>query len=913
MQSTAALPAHEFFLDNGLKVVFVPAAAAPVATFLIVYRIGARNEAVGYTGSSHLLEHMLFKGTPTNNRRTGRAFADIMNEIGAAKNATTWIDRTNYFESVPSGYLDFAIELEADRMRGAFVADADRRSEMTVVRNELERNDNNSARVLSSAVVATAFREHPYHHPTIGWRTDVEGVPTERLRELYDTFYQPNNATVFVVGDFDAERTRATLERCFGAIPAAAHTIPDVHTEEPPQAGERTVVVKRPGDTAIVAFAFHTPAAFGQRTVLSNTALAHRALASAHGENDSYALDVLSRLLGRGRTSRLSRSLVDTGLALDVSAWNWASRDPGLFQIVANVRPGASADNVRGEIERALEALANEAPDPAELERARAQIAVQRAFARDGTLGLAQRLGEFEAVGSWRLDDDYLERVNEVTPERVRDAARAYLHDDNRTIGTLVPGTAKTFDVVPFEPVEAAAGADDRVESAPLPAPRAQRSAPFASRIATGTAPSGLAWRYVESPQTSTVHVRGIFAAGPAFSPGNPLLPSIVAEMLSRGTRSRERHEIDERLERSGVRRGYGCDDDAAAGYDALAFRFVAACTASELPLALETLAEELREPRFDPNELALVKAELSGSLKLARTSTNWRAMQRFLELAYEPNDPNAGHDVDALLASVEAIGVDDVREYWKTRIGQSPPLVSAAGAAPASDFVRELTSTLGEIAFEKRTPANGNEIKIRSLPPRAIRADVELERKASVDIVIGRATTLLRADDDYLAAAIANGILGQSTLSSRLGLQLRDREGLTYGVTSAFLAGGKLPGPWRIGVSVNPANVDRAIASARDVLETYAASGPTQRELVQQRNSMAGSQAVALATNSGIAAQLERMAYFALPDDYVDTYRERLEAVTSNDVAGAIARHLAPHDLIVTAAGTFTPAIAAP
>jgi zinc protease len=914
MLSTAALPAHEYVLDNGLKVVLVSAAAAPVATLLVVYRVGARNEAVGYTGSSHLLEHMLFKGTPKNNRRNGRAFADVMNEIGAAKNATTWIDRTNYFETVPSGFLDLAIEMEADRMRSAFIADADRRSEMTVVRNELERNDNNTARVLSSAVVATAFREHPYHHPTIGWRTDVEGVPTERLRELYDTYYHPNNATAFVVGDFDAQRTRETIERYFGALPRAAHAIPDVHTEEPPQAGERSVVVKRPGDTAIVAFAYHTPAAFGQRSVLSSAALTARTSdANARHENDSYALDVLSRILGRGRTSRLSRALVDTGLALDVSAWNWASRDPGLFQVVANVRPGVAAADVRGEIERVLEAMANDGPEPAEIERARTQIDVQRAFARDGTLGLAQRLGEFEAVGSWRLDDDYLEQLRDVTVERVRDVARAYVHEDNRTVGMLVPGTAKTFDVVAFEPVEARPPADEPVEAAPLAAPREQRSAPFETRIAGGVAANGLGWRYVENRENPTVHLRGLLAAGAAYAPESPLLPAIVAEMLSRGTRSQARRDIEERLERAGVRRGYSVDDDAGGGYDALAFRFAVACTTADLPLALETLAEELREPRFDEAELALVKSEFAGSLRLARTSTHWRSSQRFLQLAYEDGDPNAGHDVDALLAGVEAIGVADVRSYWTRRVLAVPPLVSAAGAPDAATFGRLLETTLGEVPFASRVrPAEGR-VTVHARPARDERSEIELERKSNVDIIIGRATTLVRADDDYLAATIGNGILGQSTLSSRLGLRLRDREGLTYGVTSAFLGAGKVPGPWRIGVSVNPANVERAIASALAVLEQYATHGPTEREIVQQRNSMAGSQAVALATNAGIAAQLERMAYYALPGDYVDRYRERLEAISRAEVALAAARYFAPSALIVAAAGSFTPAPASP
>lgn len=902
MLTTSPASPTQFRLDNGLGVVLVPVTAAPVVTVMVVYRVGSRNEAVGYTGSSHLLEHMLFKGTPANNRRNGRAFADIMNEIGASKNATTWIDRTNYFETVPSGYLDLALELEADRMRGAFVADDDRRSEMTVVRNELERNDNNSARVLGAAVVATAFREHPYHHPTIGWRTDVEGVSTARLRELYDTFYHPGNATLFLVGDFDEARACDSVERTFGALPAATHAIPDVYTEEPPQTGERSVVVKRPGDTAIISLAYHTPAALGQRTVLSSAALAERGVPA---ENDEYALEVLGRILGRGRTSRLSRALVDSGLALDASAYNWGSRDPGLFQVSVNVRPGVAIDDVRRELESTLAKIVADGPDRAEVERAQRQIAVQRAFARDGTFAIAQRLGEFEAVGTWRLDEDYVERVAAVTVDDVRDVARAYLHEDNRTIGTLVPGTAKTFDVVAFEPVAAAVAPVVTIEAAPLPQPRAQNTQAFAARIERGTCANNLTWQLVAAAETPTVHVRGILEAGPAFAPHRPLVPQLVAEMLGRGTRSRARHEIEERLERAGVRRGYQIDDDASSGYNAFAFRFAGACTADDLPLMLETIAEELREPAFAANELALVKAEMEGALRLARTATGWRAQQRFAELVYERGDVNAIPDLDTLLADLESISLDDLRAYHRDVVLGGSALVSASGAVGEATFASLLERTLGTVPFKIRT--DRPQIVVRARPSRAFRDDVVLERKANVDIVIGRATTLVRTQADFDAAMIANGILGQSTLSSRLGLQLRDREGLTYGVTCSFLAGGKLPGPWRTSVSVNPANVDRAIASVRSVMTAYAESGPAERELVAQRNSMAGSHHVSLATNAGIASQLERLAYYTLPDSYVDDYRERLLDVTRAEVTSAIARYLGPDDLVIAAAGTFS------
>src|SRR5262245_3771381 len=185
----------EYMLDaNGLKVLLMPQQAAPVVAFMVAYRVGSRNEAVGHTGATHLLEHMLFKGTPTYNKGNGRQIAAVLQIQGALFNADTWYDRTRYYEMLPSDQLELAIHLEADRMRNSFIVDADRQAEMTVVRNELERGENDPGRVLDQRVWALAFREHPYHHPTIGWRADVEGVPTARLKEFYDVFYHPNNA-----------------------------------------------------------------------------------------------------------------------------------------------------------------------------------------------------------------------------------------------------------------------------------------------------------------------------------------------------------------------------------------------------------------------------------------------------------------------------------------------------------------------------------------------------------------------------------------------------------------------------------------------------------------------------------------------------------------------------------------------
>ena len=300
-----------------------------------MYHVGSRNEAVGHTGATHLLEHLMFKGTPDYNRENGTAIAAVLEAMGARFNATTWFDRTNYYETLPSAKLDVAMKIESSRMRGSLLRDEDRQPEMTVVRNEFERGENSPFQVLYKQTFATAFREHPYHHPTIGWRSDIEGVTTERLKEFYDVFYHPNNATALVIGDFEEDEALEKLDRHFGGIPRSARPIPGVHTVEPPQEGERRFVVRRSGQVAWCGLAWRTVQAL---------------------HPDTHALAVLGNILGGGLTSRLYQALVEKSLALSVTVIPWQLRDPALFSIFAPVRPGVEPAEVesviRGEIAR---------------------------------------------------------------------------------------------------------------------------------------------------------------------------------------------------------------------------------------------------------------------------------------------------------------------------------------------------------------------------------------------------------------------------------------------------------------------------------------------------------------------------------------------------------------------------------
>jgi len=429
---------REYRLANHLKALLVENHVAPVATVCVLYRVGSRNEAVGYTGSTHLLEHMMFKGTPTFNKNKNTQIAATLQKIGADFNATTWYDRTNYFETVPSDQLALALRLEADRMRNSFIADEDRQSEMTVVRNELERGQNEPAMVLDEAVYATAFREHPYHHPTIGWRADVENVPTARLKAFYDTFYHPNNATLIVVGDFERAGMLELINENFGAFPAPEEAIPEVYTDEPQQQGERRLTIKRAGELALLQIAFHTPAVLGQSNVLSNAELAELA-ADPPAANDIYPLVVLSAAMSNGITSRFYQALVETELAVSVTSNCDQFRDPGLFNVYATVSPGVEPRAVEEAILAELARVAGVDMPDAEVEKAKQQIIAQVAYNRDGTSDIASQMSEAEAVADWRFYKDYAANIARVTAADVGRVARTYFTEDNRTVGYFIP------------------------------------------------------------------------------------------------------------------------------------------------------------------------------------------------------------------------------------------------------------------------------------------------------------------------------------------------------------------------------------------------------------------------------------------------------------------------------------------
>ena len=413
----------EYRLDsNGLTVLIAADHSAPVVTFQVTYRVGSRNEVTGTTGATHILEHMMFKGSDAFNDPKGNSIKQFLERVGGQFNASTSVDRTNYFATVGRDDLEGYVAIEADRMRHLWLHEADRQAEMTVVRNEYERGKNDPNNALLEEVTAAAYVALPYHHPTIGWKSDIEHVPITKLREFYDTFYWPNNATVTVVGDVEAGPTLALVKKYYGKYPSSPEPIPGIYTEEPPQTGPRRVTVTRPGELGSVVIAHKIP----------------------NGRDaDVPAFEMLDAILSSGKGARLYRALVDQGLALSANSGTDEHRDLSLHTVYAMLAPGATHTQVEQTLLKEIARIKSDGVTPEEIERVKQQYLAADAYKRDGTAAVAMELNEWIAVGDWTLYVTFPRKVEEVTPADVQRVARQYLNEDQSTVGWFVP-TPKT-------------------------------------------------------------------------------------------------------------------------------------------------------------------------------------------------------------------------------------------------------------------------------------------------------------------------------------------------------------------------------------------------------------------------------------------------------------------------------------
>ncbi|HSC70641.1 MAG TPA: insulinase family protein, partial [Candidatus Methylomirabilis sp.] len=520
---------RETILDNGLKVLTRELHAAPVVAVWTWYKVGSRNERPGITGISHQVEHMMFKGTE---RLQPGEIDRLVQSAGGRQNAFTNFDYTAYHITVPSDQLEVALRIEADRMINCTLDPQELTREKGVVLSELEGRLNDPENLLEDAVHAAAFRVHPYRWPVIGWKGDVQAFAPEAVTEYYKAHYRPGNAVLVVVGDFQTEAVLALVRKHLGSLPSGVR--PEVPIpQEPPQQEERRVFLRGEGTTAYLQVLYHLPPA---------------------GHPDLVPLAVLDAVLTEGKSSRLSRALVETDLAASQSSYLNRRVDAGWIEFYATARAGVTREKIEQAFTQAVERLQAEPVTDTELRKAINQVRASLIFAQGSVSGLARMIGSMELTVGYRELGSYPDRIRRVTAADIQRVARRYLVPENRTVGWFVPhGQSSVEGTAAPSP-----GRDlHRNPESPYLEPDlgagASGSGPTVSpggRVVRTVLPNGMILITAENRVAPSVAIKGYVLAGPVQDPPDKAgLAYLTADLLTRGTHAHSAAVLAERVD----------------------------------------------------------------------------------------------------------------------------------------------------------------------------------------------------------------------------------------------------------------------------------------------------------------------------------------------------------------------------
>lgn len=884
-------------LANGLTVITKEIHRVPIASFWVWYRVGSRNEPPGTTGISHWVEHMMFQGTPRFGK--GEIFRRV-SANGGVLNGFTWLDYTAYFETVPSNRLDLPIDLESDRMAHSLFLPDEVERERTVVISEREGSENSPVFLLGEELGSAAFAAHPYGHSVIGWKSDLQSMTREELYSHYQTYYTPNNAIVVVIGDFDTVKLLEQIQERFGSIPAGP-PVPQLRIVEPPQRGERRVTIRYPAGAPYFEVGYHAPAV---------------------SDPDVYPMFLLDAILSggkpmgmfgsrgarMGRSSRLYRALVDSGLASSAGSFVALTRDPYLFEIDATLNPGVLLEAVERVVFREVERLQQEGVTEEEMQRAVKQVRAQFVYGSESVTDQGYWLGAMEAIASYEAYLHLLERIETATVEDLRRVAQQYLTESNRTVGWLIPtGEYGTGAAIAMEETVGVGRPfyhpqpDQEVLSAGcwVPEEPTQRSALRTQHFTPGVVlpihreqlDNGIVVLCSHNPTSPQVIVRASFLAGSVFEvPERAGLARFAAPMLIRGTEVHSFQQLSEETD------GLGMSLSVDAGR--LAAQGGVRCLKEDLPRAMEILAEVLRQPTFPEEEMEKLRAQFITGLRQQDTNPRAVAERRFLEEIYPEGHPYHVWPLGSE-ETVARIGRDDLESFYRRHYRPDTLVVAVVGDVAPSEAVEQIRRVLGDWKADGEPPKL--EITPVELPARKT-VEAFVPGKFQSEIVMGL-PVLSRKDPDYYAMRLGNLILGELGLSGRLGANIRDQQGLAYHVSSDLQASIG-PSPWAIRAGVNPANVDRAIESALREIERWREELVTEEEIKDGKSFLTGSLPIGLETDDGVARVLLDIEFYQLGLDYLQRYPTLIQSVTREAIGEAVRRWIHPDHLVTVVAG---------
>ena len=850
--------------SNGLRVLLKQDNTAPVATFMVTYEVGSRNEAIGYTGSTHLLEHLMFKGSRKFNTKKGNSVFQTLQSLGARMNATTWLDRTNYFAVLPSEHLETLIEIEADRMRNAYIKEEDRQSEMTVVRNEFERGQNSPSGVLDENIWATAYQAHPYHHSTIGWKEDIENVSIERLREFYDTFYWPNNATAIAIGDFTEKDALSMIKKHFGKIRKSTKPIPEVYTAEPKQEGIRTITLKRAGQQGIVGVAHKTPAA-------------------THPDAPTFM--VLSSILSSGKNSRFYKNITDKGLTTSVYIWDSLFRDPGLFTVYANLSPDVDHKTVEKAVVDEYEKIKKDGVSDEEVKNAQTQLIASMKFRQDGSYAIASGLNEAIASGDWTLYTTYNKKIDTVTKEDVQRIVKEYFKEDLSTIGYFIPLGAGGQNK------KLATKAKD-LENMKLKH-YSEEEELLSSKVVDTEPVEGVRLLTLKRG-SGVVTLTGSMLGGDIYASENARTADMVAAMLDQGTTNMTKFEISAQLESAGARLGF-FNGQARVGFSG---KFLS----EDTKMVFDLLADQLKNPLFAEEDLNKAKKRQIANYKRSKESTRGNATNNMLKAFYGTGHQNSPTDPDKAIEEIKKITPKNLKDFHSKNYGAGTMVIVAVG-----DVDHNSLESLIKEGFEgwKKSPLQekkeaGTANKVSD------KVYVTMQDKTSTDFLVGTALGIDRYHPDYLPLYVATHTLG-GNFSARLMQTVRVKEGLTYGINSSMRGfGNGNDGYWMVGGTFSPKLLSKGESSTLREIKKWSEEGITQKELDITKSTLTGGFQVGFDSTGGLAGGILDAIIVHGDLTYLDSYPERIKAITLDEANTAISKYIFFDDLYQVAAGTI-------
>ena len=890
----------EYDYPNGLKVLLLPDPAEPKITVNVTYLVGSRHEGYGETGMAHLLEHMNFIET-TN----GRRIKDELVGHGANWNGTTSEDRTNYYETFTATdeNLRWALSLETDRMVNVRFTKAILDTEMTVVRNEFERGENNPAAILDERVASTAYLWHNYGKSTIGSKDDLERVPVGRLEQFYRKFYQPDDAVLVITGRIDENRTLQMVADSMGGLPRPARVLDETYTVEPPQDGERFVSLRRVGQNQNLIIAYHAVAA---------------------GHPDSAALQLLSGVMGGGRgggQGRLDKALVESKLAQSVGMSFQLQHDPGLVEFSATLTRDQSLDAARDAIYKAIDDVITHPPTQEELERVRSQLlrSLENSLSNAQAIATGALNGAI-AQGDWRLmflQHDLLADVQAADLARV---AKTYLKPSNRTVGYFVPDMQPDRTVVPARPdlAETFRGYSSKVTVARGevfdPTIATIKDRVVRSTLANGLRLAVLSKKTANNMVTGTIELR--------FGDRTTLVSqreaaSFAGSLLMAGTKTHTREQLQDEFRRlnaqvsvsggggSGLAGGRGRRGGGPGGPSSLSTAVASITAPAENFVAAVRLAVEiLREPAMPQDEFDRVKTQRVRTLEAAPTEPLQLVGDRLNQQMspFTAADAQYSPTREEELPLVQKITREDARRFHDQFYGANYGIVAVVGPIAPADVQKAASELLGSWNTGKAyTPLL---TPFKKVAPTNVK--IEAPDKANAEFRAAERIQMNQNDPDFPAMALASYLFGEP-ITSRIADRIRNREGLSYGANARITVPAEGDAAMLTGtVSLNPAFGPKVEASFMDELQKVYRDGFTAAEVEAAKKAYLDSRLVARATDAALLALLVSHEEIDRPLDWDAEFERRIDALTTEQVNAAFRRHIDPNGVTIVKSGDF-------